>query len=117
MNIVDPILFQCRINAEQPAICVPGAQLDLVSYAQLEYMINNVTRAVLPLGLQPGQIVGVLLQDKIFHIALLLALTRLGIVTVSCRGTTLPKELDAAAVITELDRTVYQRRTHHSRTC
>jgi len=101
MNIVDPILFQCRINAEQPAICVPGAQLDLVSYAQLEYMINNVTRAVLPLGLQPGQIVGVLLQDKIFHIALLLALTRLGIVTVSCRGTTLPKELEAAAVITD----------------
>ena len=36
MNIVDPILFQCRINAEQPAICVPGAQLDLVSYAELE---------------------------------------------------------------------------------
>jgi acyl-coenzyme A synthetase/AMP-(fatty) acid ligase len=101
MNIVDPILFQCRINAEQPAICAPGTRLDLVSYAQLEYMIHNVTRAVQPLGLRPGQIVGILLQDKIFHIVLLLALTRLGIVTVSCRGTALPKELGVAAVITD----------------
>lgn len=101
MNIVDPILYQCRINAEQPAICAPGTRFDLVTYAQLEFMIHNVTRAVLPIGLQPGQIVGILLQDKIFHIVLILALTRLGVVTVSCRGTTLPKELNAAAVLTD----------------
>jgi acyl-coenzyme A synthetase/AMP-(fatty) acid ligase len=101
MNIVDPILYQCRINAEQPAICSPGSTFDLVTYAQLEYMIHNMTRAVLPLGFQPGQIVGISLQDKIFHIALILALTRLGVVTLACRASELPKELKVAAVIVD----------------
>ena len=101
MNIVDPILFQCRVNGEQPAIGAPGTKFDLVTYAQLEYMINNLTRAVLSLGLQRGQIVGTSLQDKIFHVALLLALTRIGVVTVSCQGPSLPKEINATAVITD----------------
>ena len=101
MNIVDPILFQCRINADQPAICAPGTEFDLITYAHLEVMINNLTRAVLALDFQRGEIVGVLIKDKIFHVVLLLALTRIGLVTVSCRGRSLPKELGAAAVITD----------------
>jgi acyl-CoA synthetase (AMP-forming)/AMP-acid ligase II len=101
MNIVDPILHQCRINAEQPAISAPGTRFDLISYAQLEYMINNLNHALLPLGFEPGQIVGVLVQDKIFHIVLLLALMRMGVVTVSCGATSLPAEIDAAAMITD----------------
>ena len=101
MNIIDPILFQCRMSADQPAICAPGGKLDLLTYAQLEQMLNNLTRAILPLGLQRGQIVGVLLKDKIFHVVLVLALTRLGLVTVSCRGRSLPQELSAVAVITD----------------
>jgi acyl-CoA synthetase (AMP-forming)/AMP-acid ligase II len=99
MNIVDPILRHCRINAEQPAICAPGTQFDVVTYAQLEYMMNNLTRAVQPFGFEPGQIVGIRIQDDVFHIALILALTRLGIVTVSCSGAALPPAIGAAAVI------------------
>ena len=102
MNIVDPILFQCKANGEQPAICAPGTTLDVITYAQLEYMINNLTRSVLSLGLERGQIVGILLQDKIFHVALVIALTRIGVVTVSCRNASLPKELNAAAAITDV---------------
>jgi fatty-acyl-CoA synthase len=101
VNIVDPILFQCRINGEQPAICAPGAVLEPITYAQLESMIHNLTRVVLQLGLERGQIVGVLLNDKIFHVCLTLALTRIGVVTVSCRGSSLPEELGAVAVFTE----------------
>ena len=102
MNIVDPILFQCKVNGEQPAICAPGTQLDFITYAQLEYMVNNLTRALLSLDFERGQIVGILLQDKIFHIALAIALTRIGIATVSCRNASLPKELNAAAAITDI---------------
>jgi hypothetical protein len=98
MNIVDPILFQCRVNADQPAICAPGARLKPVTYAQLEYMLNSLTRAVLQFGFKPGDIVGVLLNNKIFHVILTLALVRIGLVTVSCRDRSLPKELDATAV-------------------
>ena len=101
MNLVDPILRQCRINAEQPAICAPGTMFDLISYAQLEYIVNNLTRALLPLGFKPGQIVGILLKDKIFHLALIIALTRIGMVTVSCETASLPQELNAAAAITD----------------
>ena len=101
MNLVDPIFFQCRINGEQPAICAPGTRFDLLTYAQLEYMVNNLTRAARSLRLEPGQIVGILLQDRIFHIALILALTRIGVVTVSCRGHSLPAELKATAIITD----------------
>jgi acyl-CoA synthetase (AMP-forming)/AMP-acid ligase II len=106
MNIVDPILHHCRINAEQPAICAPGTRFDLVTYAQLEYMINNLTRALLPLGFEPGQVVGILVQDKIFHVALLLALTRVGVVTTSCSAPSVPPEIGATAVITDTADTV-----------
>jgi len=101
VNIVDPILFQCRVNADQPAICAPGARLEPVTYAQLEYMLNSLTRTVLELGFKQGDIVGVFLNNKIFHVVLTLALTRIGLVTVSCRDRTLPKELDAAAAFVD----------------
>jgi acyl-coenzyme A synthetase/AMP-(fatty) acid ligase len=101
VNIVDPILFQCRVNAEQPAICAPGANFDAMTYAQLEYMLNALTRTVLQFGFQRGQVVGVLIGNKILHVVLSLALARIGLVTVSCRGRSLPKELGAVAVMTE----------------
>jgi acyl-coenzyme A synthetase/AMP-(fatty) acid ligase len=101
VNIVDPILFQCRINVEQPAICAPGANMDAMTYAQLEYMLNALTRAVLTHGLQRGQVVGVLIANKILHVVLSLALARIGVVTVSCRDRSLPKELGAVAVMTD----------------
>jgi acyl-coenzyme A synthetase/AMP-(fatty) acid ligase len=105
MNIVDPILFQCRINADQPAICVPGTRFDVVTYAQLEYMINNLTRAVLPLGFQPGQVVALLVQNKVLHVAFMLALMRVGVVTVGCQADAIPAELRVAAVITDRSET------------
>ena len=101
VNIVDPILFQCRINAEQPAICVPGANLEAMTYAQLEFMLNALTRAVLAFGFQRGKVVGVLIGNKILHVVLSLALARIGVATVSCRDRSLPKELGAVAVITD----------------
>ena len=101
MNIVDPILFQCRLNANQPALCAPGARLEPVTYVQLEYMLNSVTRTVLQFGFKPGDIVGLLLNNKVFHVVLTLALTRIGLVTVSCRSRSLPKELGAAAAFVD----------------
>jgi acyl-coenzyme A synthetase/AMP-(fatty) acid ligase len=101
VNIVDPILFQCRINAGQPAICAPGENIEPMTYAQLEFMLNSLTRAVLQLGFKRGQVVGVDIGNKILHVMITLALARIGVVTVSCRGRTLPKELGAAAVMIE----------------
>ena len=48
MNILDSILFQCRINPALPALCAPGTPLNLVSYGKLdghqkEWNINGET--------------------------------------------------------------------------
>lgn len=99
MNIVEPIIFQARINPNSIAICTPGTRMDFVTYAGLARIIDNLGRVVLSLGLAREDIVAIYVSETIFHAALVLALTRLGIVTVSARTPRLPKELGVKAVI------------------
>jgi acyl-CoA synthetase (AMP-forming)/AMP-acid ligase II len=87
MNIVDPILFQCRQQPPAAAICVPGAAIGLISYRRLALFIHNIARRLASAGLRPGQLVAVNVEDQIFHIAMLLALARLGTASVSMRAT------------------------------
>jgi acyl-CoA synthetase (AMP-forming)/AMP-acid ligase II len=95
MNIVDPILFQCRRQPPVAAICVPGADIGLISYRRLALFIHNISRRLAATGLRPGQLVAVSIADQIFHIAMLLALARLGMASVSARGATrLPLPID-----------------------
>ena len=97
MNIVDPLLFQCRRQPPVAAICVPGPGIGLISYRRLERYIHNITRRLHTLGLPPKSIVAVNIKDVIFHAAVLLALTRLGMVTISLREDqrSLPIKTDA----------------------
>jgi acyl-CoA synthetase (AMP-forming)/AMP-acid ligase II len=90
MNIVDPILFQCRQQPPAAAICAPGAGISLISYRRLEYFIHNISRRLLSYGLAPGSIAAVSIDDVIFHAAMVLALTRLGIATISMRKNSIP---------------------------
>jgi len=90
MNIVDPILFQCRQQPPVAAICVPGSDLSLISYHRLALFIHNISRRLTATGLRPGQLVAVSIEGRILHIAMLLALARLGMATVSLRGATRP---------------------------
>jgi acyl-CoA synthetase (AMP-forming)/AMP-acid ligase II len=90
MNIVDPILFQCRQQPPVAAICVPGGDISLISYRRLGLFIHNISRRLAATGLRPGQLVAVNIEDQIFHIAMLLALARLGMASVSVRGTGRP---------------------------
>lgn len=101
MNITDPIAFQCRMNPDALAICAPGTALHALNYGLLGRCIHSVGRTALASGLKPGQIVAILVQDKIFHATLILGLTRVGIVTVSARSTRLPKEIGVEAIVTD----------------
>jgi acyl-CoA synthetase (AMP-forming)/AMP-acid ligase II len=101
MNIVDPILFQCRYQPPAAAICAPGTGIGLISYGRLEQFIHNIGRRVLTLDLSPGSIVAILIEDPIFHAAIVLAFTRLGIVTFSARGEQFPDEMKVDAVISD----------------
>ena len=85
MNIVDPILFQCRRQPPAAAICVPGPGIGLISYRRLEIFIHNISRRMHALGLPERSIVAVSIGDVIFHAAVLLASTRLGVITLSLR--------------------------------
>jgi acyl-CoA synthetase (AMP-forming)/AMP-acid ligase II len=101
MNIVDPILFQAKINPGGIAICTPGTARESVTYGELARMVNNIGRRAHFLGLASGNVVAIAIKDKIFHAAVILGLTRLGIVTVSTRGSNLPQELGVQVVITD----------------
>jgi acyl-coenzyme A synthetase/AMP-(fatty) acid ligase len=83
MNIVDPILFHCQRQAPAAAICAPGSRIGLISYRRLENAIHNIGRRVHAFGLSKGSVVAVEVADAIFHIAILLSLTRLGMTTIS----------------------------------
>ncbi len=97
MNIVDAILFQCRRQPPVAAISVPGQDRGLISYRRLEQSIHNISQRLLALGLLPGSVVAVNIQDAVFHAAVLLALTRLGLATLSIRDGVppLPFKIDA----------------------
>src|ERR1700688_4183752 len=100
MNIVDQILFQCRRQPPAAAICVPGPGIGLISYRRLETFIHNVSRRLLSLGLWTGSIASVKIEDVIFHAVVLLALTRLGMITISLRQDQVSLPLNIAALIT-----------------
>ena len=102
MNIVDPILFQCRLQPPVAALCVPGAGLNLVSYGRLERFIHNIGSQAKSLGLAHGNVVALCVQDQILHAALIIGLCRLGIVTLSARNAEFPKELRLDAVISDV---------------
>jgi acyl-coenzyme A synthetase/AMP-(fatty) acid ligase len=102
MNIVDPILFQCRRQSSAAAICVPGPGIGLISYWRLERFVHNITRRLHAFGLPERSIVAVNIEDLIFHAAVLLALTRLGVITVSLREGSVqaPIKIDALIATT-----------------
>jgi acyl-coenzyme A synthetase/AMP-(fatty) acid ligase len=97
MNIVDPILFQCRRQPPAAAMCVPGPGIGLISYRRLEEFIHNVTRRLQALGLPERSIVAVSIGDVIFHTVVLLASIRLGMIPLSIRAgsASLPVKIDA----------------------
>ena len=101
MNIVDLILFQCRLTPPAAAIGAPGTPLNLVSYGRLERFIHNISRVCNSLGLEAGQIVAICVKDQIFHAAIVFALTRLGVVTFSLHDTSWPKEVPVVAIISD----------------
>lgn len=96
MNIVEPIFAQCRNKPSELALCAPGTEFNLVSYARLERSVNNICRRIIAAGIAPRSRVGVVVEDPIFHVMMVVALTRLGFVTVSAndRNISWPIALD-----------------------
>lgn len=101
MNIVDLVLFQCRLQPAIAALCAPGKGIGLVSYGQLERFIHSIARQARALGLARGNVVALFINDPILHSAFILGLSHVGVVTLSGRSVELPKELKIDAVISD----------------
>jgi acyl-CoA synthetase (AMP-forming)/AMP-acid ligase II len=86
MNILEPILFQCKLNPLALAICVPGSKLESVTYGMLEQFIYNAARTAIKSGIAPGNVVATYINDTVLHTSLVLGLMHVGAVTVSLRG-------------------------------
>jgi acyl-CoA synthetase (AMP-forming)/AMP-acid ligase II len=86
MNIVEPILFQCKLNPIALAICVPGSKYGPVSYGMLERFIHNAARTAVKSGIAPGSLVATYINDTVLHTSLTLALMFSGVTTLSLRG-------------------------------
>jgi len=86
MNVVKPILFQCKLNPFAPAICVPGSKFGTVNYDMLERFIHNAARTALKSGIAPGNVVATYINDTVLHASLTLGLMYAGAVTLSLRG-------------------------------
>jgi acyl-CoA synthetase (AMP-forming)/AMP-acid ligase II len=101
VNIVDPILFHCRMQAPAAAMCAPGAELPLISYGRLEQFIRNIARNAVAQGLERGNTVVLLIEEPILHAAFVLGLAQCGVATVSAHSAVLPKELKVDAVVAD----------------
>ena len=70
LNILDPILFQCRVNPALPALCAPGTPLNVISYGRLERFIHSVAVRAEQSGLKRGMTVALACYDPLLHSSL-----------------------------------------------
>jgi acyl-CoA synthetase (AMP-forming)/AMP-acid ligase II len=105
VNIIDPVLAQCRYQPDAPALCVPGEYHNVISYSRLERMIHNVARYAGRIGLRPGSVVVIFSDDPILHACLILGFAKAGLISVSGRNPQLPEELKIDAIVADAGRT------------
>ncbi len=108
MNIVDPILYQCRRQPPAAAICEPGSAVGLISYRRLERSIHNVSRRLHAFGLPRGGVVAISISDVIIHAVVMLAAMRLGLIAMSLRDGETSLPIGADALVCDVKRPLAQ---------
>jgi acyl-CoA synthetase (AMP-forming)/AMP-acid ligase II len=83
MNVIEPILLQSENKPSELSLCAAGTDFNIVSYARLRRSVNSICRRLISMGIAPLNRFAVLIDDPIFHALVLIALTRLGVVTIS----------------------------------
>src|SRR5258708_32662279 len=92
VNIADAFQFQAFYHPTSLAICVPGSQYGPVSYGRLQAMTNAIGWRCLAAGMKAGHVVAIVSNDPVFHLATILALKRIGVVSLSTGYPRLPAE-------------------------
>jgi acyl-CoA synthetase (AMP-forming)/AMP-acid ligase II len=102
VNIIDGFLLHAKHQPTEPAICAPGWNFNIVSYGRLLSFTNNAAAHALAAGLKRDNVVAVFAQDPIFHWAIVLGLTSIGIVSVSIVNASLPIGVRIDAVLSDV---------------
>ncbi len=102
MNIVDPILFQCKLNPLAAALCVPGSKYGTISYGLLEKLIYNAAEMALKSGIVRGQLVAIYVNDTVLHTALILGLMHIGAATLSLRDLKAVPGINPEVILTDV---------------
>lgn len=100
MSFIDRIRWQCRLRPENPALLLPGAA-GTVTYGRLAYHLNSVCRRLNEIGIVPGTVYGLLVDDALLHIVFTLALEELGAGTVVLHDMDIPQDWNLGAVFTD----------------
>jgi len=101
VNVIDGFLLHAKHQPTVAAICAPGWNYDIVSYGRLLVFANNAAAHALAAGLKRGNVVGIFARDPIFHWALVIGLTRVGIISFSLHDTNVPTGFAIDAVLSE----------------
>lgn len=80
MDIVRHVLYQAKTSPQKPAIAFTGG---VATYGMLGSAIHASTNHILGAGLQPGGLVAIDVRNPIHHLALIFALERCGITSIS----------------------------------
>ena len=101
MNIIDGFLLHAKHQPTAPAICAPGWNFNIVSYGRLHVFASNAATHALAAGLKAGDVAAIFARDPIFHWALVLGLTSIGVISLSLAETSLPSGFKIDAVLTD----------------
>lgn len=88
MNVTDAFFYQCKLNPFGTAIAVADNSVHSLKYAELERLINGAASLVLKAGLDRRKVAGIAISEIATHLALTLALARLGVPSVALSGLT-----------------------------
>ncbi|WP_170149530.1 class I adenylate-forming enzyme family protein [Rhodoplanes roseus] len=95
-SYVDSILFQAKWDAHRPAI---GTEAGVLTYGQLAEAILAAAARCAQAGLQAGTVVGLVVKDPVWHVCLICALHRLGVISASIEAAEGGLPLGFAAIL------------------
>jgi acyl-coenzyme A synthetase/AMP-(fatty) acid ligase len=98
MNISEAFFYQCRLNPFGTAIGVADNGLHSLKYTELERLIHGAAAFALNAKLDRRTIAGIAISQMTVHLALTLALARLGIPSVALSGATMPPSVKVDVV-------------------
>src|SRR5258705_6191504 len=80
MNWFEQIAFQAKLSPDEPAVIFPGG---MGTYGVLVECVEAASQHVLLMGLKKGQVVALEIRHPLLHLALILALHRCGIASLT----------------------------------